>query len=228
MTSLAYTCASRECSTVALPGADVAGTDAPALEETSHPRALHSQESCRRCARRRGSPGLRDAIRHRIRAHVCRHTRRREEMVTLWPYDIAHEGTQARGLSWRVGSAGAARGADAADEMASGRPRRSGRGQDARRAVGARRRGAIPRRVFCERGESRGSDVRVSGPSCGPLLQLSRASSLARAVYPPDSLPGSAPGRARRSLVLVRLLKRDARRTTRIAHIARARTARAS
>jgi hypothetical protein len=79
-----------------------------------------------------------------------------------------------------------------------------------------------PRRVFCERGESRGSDVRVSGPGCGPLLQLSRASSPARAACPPDSRPGSAPARARRSLVLVRLLKRDARRGTRRAHIERA------
>jgi hypothetical protein len=83
--------------------------------------------------------------------------------------------------------------------------------------VGARRRGATSRRVFCERGESRGSDVRVIGPSCGPLLQLHRASAPARAAYPPDSRPGSAPARAGLSLVPVRLLKRDARRTTRIA-----------
>jgi hypothetical protein len=59
MTSLAYACASRECSTVALPDADVAGTDAPALEETSHPLARSTRESYVGCARRSVSSGLR-------------------------------------------------------------------------------------------------------------------------------------------------------------------------
>jgi hypothetical protein len=72
------------------------GADAPTLEEPPLPGALHS-------------------TRHRIRAHVCRHTRRREGTITLSPHEVAHDKIEARALGWRTESGGAACGADAAD-----------------------------------------------------------------------------------------------------------------
>jgi hypothetical protein len=202
MRSLNFTWASRGRKTVVLSGTSMTGADAPAFEKTFHPQALHSHKSGRRCARRHVSSRLRAAAHRRIRA------RKRAAMGAVERGEPRYR--QTKTCLTAVGPARCAGGSKARErraermrrmEPASGRPRRRGRGRDARRAGGRRRRGATPRRAFCARGESRRSDVRVGGPSCGPLLRLYRASPPARAAYPPDSRPGSAPARARRSFV---------------------------
>jgi hypothetical protein len=162
MKSLNFTRASRGRKTVVLSGTSMTGAEAPALEEPSLPDALHSQNSCGKCARCRGSSGLRGATRHRIRAHVCRHTRRRDRRITLSPNKVVLDSSRARTLGWRAESAGAACGAGAVDA--------GGEGSTATQWAGTRRatsrwaqRGAARRRGQCiESAGSRGDPTSVS------------------------------------------------------------------
>jgi hypothetical protein len=68
MKSLGSTWVSRRRPIIILSAAGIASAAASALETTFHPPALHSHESCRRCARRRVSSRLRAAARRCIRA----------------------------------------------------------------------------------------------------------------------------------------------------------------
>jgi hypothetical protein len=68
MKSLGSTWVDRRRPIVILSATGIASADASGFEKTFHPPALHSRESCWRCARRRVSSRLLAAARRRIRA----------------------------------------------------------------------------------------------------------------------------------------------------------------
>jgi hypothetical protein len=228
MRSLNFTWASRGRRAVVLSGTSITGAGAPALEEPCLPGALHSHNSCGNCARCRGSSGLRGAIRHRS-ARTCAVIRAVERGKSRYR-PTKSDTTAPRPASRADGSKVWERRAERMRRMpaASGRPRRSGRARGARRAGGrTETRRDAAESVLRARGVARLRRPRRRPKLPVAIPALSRVVAGA-AVCPPGSRPGAAPARARRSLVLVRLLKRDARRATRRPHIARGQTAQAS